>query len=310
MNPCIFSILLALHCMVCAGLGKARSCRHLHEVFGSLRAGLMQSFAVCLICVSWLLQETLSLPMDVVFDTDHKDYWYKLYYMPQCFRTYCCQDDGHGSSTDRLVVVEDMWKLWHLSSTMVFLRLAANACRMPVLSVVVLVLHHCLLTWCQLLTLGVRSLLLRQWTVVCFALHVCMYVYIYIYMHCVCQGGTAATTWTSALGATAAEVSCCDWFALTTIMSEIFHCRSLTHDVAYQVPTAGAAPPSLMAPALGDTAAEVSCFHWLALTTFISFLHNYFCVCLLVVCQQHLRCSCRDCVFCFCFFRVDHALIA
>ena len=91
----------------------------------------------------------------------------------------------------------------------------------------------------------------------------CMYIIIYIYniYHCVCQGGTAATTWTSALGATAAEVSCCDWFALTTIMSEIFHCRSLAHDVAYQVPTAGAAPPSLMAPALGDTAAEVSCFH-------------------------------------------------
>ena len=82
MNPCnIFSILLALHCMVCAGLGKARRCRHLHEVFGSLRAGLTQSFAVCLICVSWLLQETLSLPMDVVFDTDHKDYCYKLYHV-------------------------------------------------------------------------------------------------------------------------------------------------------------------------------------------------------------------------------------
>ena len=81
------------------------------------------------------------------------------------------------------------------------------------------------------------------------------------YMHFACQGGTAATTWTSALGATAAEVSCCDWFALTTIMLEIFHCRSLTHDVAYQVPTAGAAPSSLMTPALGDTAAEVSCCH-------------------------------------------------
>ena len=86
----------------------------------------------------------------------------------------------------------------------------------------------------------------------------CKYIYIIMVA---CQDGTPATTSTSAIGATAAEVSCCDWFALTTIMLEIFHCRSLTHDVAYQVPTAGAAPPSLMAPALGDTAAEVSCFH-------------------------------------------------
>ena len=145
---------------------------------------------------------------------------------------------------------------------MFFLRLAANACRMLELNLVVLVLHHCLLTWCQLLTLGVRSLQLRQWTVVCFALHVYIHIYICIIIIMVaCQGGTPATTSTSAIGATAAEVSCCDWFALTTIMLEIFHCRSLTHDVAYQVPTAGAAPSSLMTPALGDTAAEVSCCH-------------------------------------------------
>ena len=62
--------------LVCAGLGKARSCCHLWEVCGSLCAGLMQSFAACqkhiLMCL-WF-QETLSLPMDVVVDADHKDY--------------------------------------------------------------------------------------------------------------------------------------------------------------------------------------------------------------------------------------------